>query len=340
MKIQMSRRGLLVGAAAMACAGRVALAAVEGGGSTPAPGKGQAADGGHVGPSTGSRGAGVGPHAQAPRSGAAGDDRNRANGDAAKQLAALEKREGGRLGVEAWDTATGKRIQHRSDERFAMCSVFKFLAAGAILKRVDQGTEHLDRRIEFGESDLLEYAPVVREHVKEGGLTLGELCAAAVEWSDNTAANLMLKVLGGPEVVTSFIRSTGDQITRLDNIETALNVVRPGEVHDTTTPSSMVGLINSVVLGKVLSAESRSRLEGWMLDAKVGELRLPAGLPTGWRIAHKTGTYDDQTNDAGIIWPPNRAPIIVAALYSRGSTPKKQREGVLREVGRIVATSL
>ena len=315
MKTQMSRRGLLVGAAAMACAGRVALAAVEG-----------------------VAGGGVDP--QAPRSGAAGAHGSQAKGDAGKELAALEKREGGQLGVEAWDTATGKRIQHRSDERFAMCSVFKFLAAGAILKRVDQGTEHLDRRIEFGESDLLEYAPVAREHVKEGGLTLGELCAAAVEWSDNTAANLMLKVLGGPEVVTSFIRSTGDQITRLDNIETALNVVRPGEVHDTTTPSSMVGLLNSVVLGKVLSAESRSRLEGWMLDAKVGELRLQAGLPNGWRIAHKTGTYDDQTNDAGIIWPPNRAPIIVAALYSRGGTRKKQREGVLREVGRIVATSL
>jgi beta-lactamase class A len=293
MIFRMSRRGLLVGAAAMACAGRVALAAVEGGA-----------------------------------------------GDAAKQLAALEKREGGRIGVAAWDTGPGKRIHHRSDERFAMWSVFKFLAAGAILKRVDQGTEHLDRRIEFGESDLLEYAPVAREHVKEGGLTLGELCAAAVEWSDNTAANLMLKVLGGPESVTSFIRSTGDQITRLDNIETALNVVHPGEVHDTTTASSMVGLLNSVVLGKVLSAVSRSRLEGWMLGAKVGELRLQAGLPSGWRIAHKTGTYDDETNDVGIIWPPNRAPIIVAAFYNRGGTRKKQREGVLREVGRIVAASL
>jgi len=315
MKLQMSRRGLLVGAVAMACAGRVALAAVEGV-------------------------AGGGANAQAPRSGAAGAHGSQSKGDAAKQLAALEKREGGRLGVEAWDTATGKRIQHRGDERFAMCSVFKFLAAGAILKRVDRGTEHLDRRIEFGESDLLEYAPVAREHVKEGGLTLGELCAAAVEWSDNTAANLMLKVLGGPEVVTSFIRSTGDQITRLDNIEPALNVVRPGEVHDTTTPSSMVGLLNSVVLGKVLSAESSFTLLTWMLNAKVGELRLQAGLPTGWRIAHKTGTYDDQTNDVGIIWPPNRPPIILAALYSRGGTPKKQREGVLREVGRIVATSL
>jgi beta-lactamase class A len=309
MKNQLSRRELLAGAAAMACAGRVALA---------------------------------GGDAHSPKSDAGAVDAkpHLTSGAAVKQLAALEKREGGRLGVEAWDTATGQRIRHRSDERFAICSVFKFLAAGAILKRVDQGTEHLDRRIEYGASDLLEYAPVAQEHVKEGGLTLSELCAAAVEWSDNTAANLMLKVLGGPQGVTSFIRSIGDQVTRLDNIETALNVVLPGEVHDTTTASSMVGLLNSVVLGKILSAESRSRLEGWMLDAKVGELRLPAGLPAGWRIAHKTGTYNDQTNDVGIIWPPDRAPLIVAALYNRGGTRKEQREGVLREVGRIVAASV
>lgn len=306
MKNGLSRRGLLVGAAAVACAAPVALPAVN---DTVAPVKNRAAG-------------------------------KPTEADAAGRLAALEKREGGRLGVTAWDTATGRRIQHRSGERFGMCSVFKFLAAGAILKRVDQGTEHLDRRIEYGAGDLLEYAPVAKEHVSRGRLTLGELCAAAVQWSDNTAANLVLQVLGGPAVVTAFIRSTGDQVTRLDNIETRLNVVLPGEAHDTTTATSMVGLLNSVVLGNVLSAGSRSLLQGWMLDAKVGAHRLQAGLPAGWRIAHKTGTWDDQTNDVGVIWPPNRAPIIVAALYSRGDTRSAQRENVLHEVGRIVATSL
>ena len=259
-------------------------------------------------------------------------------GSAAGRIAALEKREGGRLGVEALDTATGRRLQHRSGERFAMCSTFKFLAAAAILQRAERGAEHLDRRIEYGESDLLEYAPVTKEHVKEGGMALTDLCAAAVQWSDNTAANLMLKVLGGPQGVTAFIRSTGDKVTRLDNTEPELNVVRPGEIHDTTTAASMVGLLSSVVLGQTLSADSRTLLQGWMLDAKVGEHRLSAGLPTGWRIAHKTGTGSDQTNDVGIIWPPNRAPIIIAALYSRRGTRLKQREDVLRDVGRIVAS--
>jgi beta-lactamase class A len=307
----------------MACAARVAFGTV-------------AATGDERGEGTGAGGA----PAVASTQGNAANAKRHALGDAPTRLVALEKREGGRLGVAAWDTASGKRIQHRSDERFAMCSVFKFLAAGAILERVDQGTEHLDRRLEYGESDLLEYAPVAREHVKEGSMTLGEACAAAVQWSDNTAANMVLKVLGGPQAVTAFIRATGDQITHLDNNETALNVVATGEVHDTTTATSMVGLLNSVVLGKVLSPDSRARLEGWMIGARVGGHRLAAGLPPGWRIAHKTGTWDDQTNDVGIIWPPNRAPIIVAALYNRGGTRQNQREKVLAEVARIVSTSL
>jgi len=331
MNGQLSRRGLLIRGVALACAGHAALEIVN---ANAAPGSAQ----------TGSALAGAGSTqadvARHPPSGGAADTQPHKEGNAARRLAALEKREGGRLGVEAWDTGSGRRIQHRSDERFGMCSVFKFLAAGAVLKRVDEGAEHLDRRLEFSESDLMEYAPIAKEHVKDGALTLGEACAAAVQWSDNTAANLVLKALGGPAAVTAFIRSTGDQITRLDNIEPALNVVLPGQVHDTTTAASMVALLNSVVLGKVLSPASRSRLEGWMLDAKVGEHRLPGGVPAGWRIAHKTGTWDDQTNDVGIIWPPNRAPIIVAALYYRKDTRWDQREKVLAEVARIATTSL
>jgi beta-lactamase class A len=308
MNFQISRRGILFGAAAMVCGGRVTV--------VDAAASAVKVDGGDV---------------------EAGKVATSGAGNAASRIAALEKREGGRLGVEALDTATGRRIQHRSDERFGMCSTFKFLAAAAILQRVDLGTEHLDRRIEYGESDLLGYAPVSKEHVKEGGMTLVDICAAAVQWSDNTAANLILKVLGGPEVVTAFIRSTGDNVTRLDNTEPEMNIVGPGEVKNTTTAASMVGLLISVVLGRVLSADSRTRLQGWMLDAKVGEHRLPAGLPNGWRIAHKTGTGSDQANDVGVVWPPNRAPIIVAALYSRRGTRQQQRENVLRDVGRIVA---
>jgi beta-lactamase class A len=256
---------------------------------------------------------------------------------AAARVAELETREGGRLGVAVLDTGSGLRFQHRGSERFAMCSTFKFLAVAAILQRVDQGKESLGRRVNYEEADLQEYGPVTREHVQQHGMPLGDLCAAAVQWSDNTAANLILKTLGGPADVTHFIRSLGDEVTRLDDIEPALNVVKPGEVKNTSTPLSMAGLLSTVLLGKVLAEESRMRLEGWMLDAKVGDKRLPAGLPAGWKIAHKTGTWDDQTNDVGIIWPPNRAPIEVVAFYKRGGISQERKEAVLGEVAKIIA---
>jgi beta-lactamase class A len=318
MNLRMSRRGILIGAAALAC-GRAAVAA----------GAGNAAGVGAMNGADARELTGAMPASDA---GSAA----RASG-AAVRIAALEKREGGRLGVFALDTATGRRLDHRSGERFAMCSTFKFLAAAAILKRVDRGADNLDRRIEYGEADLLEYAPVSKEHVKEGKMVLADVCSAAVEWSDNTAANLLLQILGGPQGLTAFVRALGDNVTRLDRNEPALNVVGPGEVRDTSTPAAMVGLLSAVLFGQVLSPDSRSRLEGWMLDAKTGEHRIPAGLPPGWRIAHKTGTGSNQTNDVGVVWPLNRAPIIVAAFYLRGGTPREQREGVLRDVGRIVA---
>jgi beta-lactamase class A len=256
------------------------------------------------------------------------------------QLAALEKRAGGLLGVAAVDTATGRRIDHRSSERFALCSTFKFLAAAAILQRVDQGRDRLNRMIAYGESDLLEYAPVSKEHVKEGGMALGDVCAAAVQWSDNTAANLLFKILDGPQGLTAFIRTLGDNITRLDHNEPALNVVAPGEEHDTTTPAAMVRLLSTVLFGQILSQESRARLEGWMLDAKVGEHRIAAGLPPGWKIAQKAGTWSNQTNDVGVVWPINRAPIVIAVYYARGEKALEERESVLRDVGQIVARAL
>jgi beta-lactamase class A len=314
MSLRLSRRGILIAAAAVACERAAA-------GTDTASSAGGAEAVGAEGVASSTAGA-------AHATGAAG------------RIAALEKRQGGRLGVFAVNTATGRHLEHRSGERFAMCSTFKFLAAAAILQRVDRGKDHLDRSIEYGESDLLEYAPVSKEHVKEGRMVLADVCAAAVQWSDNTAANLLLQILGGPQGVTAFISKLGDNVTHLDRTEPALNVVGPGETHDTTTPASMVGLLSTVLFGQVLSPDSRARLEGWMLDAKVGEHRIPAGLPPGWRIAHKTGTWSNQANDVGVVWPPNRAPIIVATFYVRDGTPPEQREGMLRDVGRIVAAAL
>jgi beta-lactamase class A len=254
-----------------------------------------------------------------------------------ERIAAIEARHGGRLGVAALDTGSGRHLEHRADERFALCSTFKFLAAAAVLERVDRDVEWLDRRITYGEGDILEYAPVAKKHVKDG-MTLAELCAAAVEWSDNTAANLLLQAIGGPEGLTRYARSLGDQVTRLDRTEPELNVVAPSDERDTTSPAAMLVLMNAILCGKALSDRSRQQLDAWLVAAKPGKNRLPAGLPLGWRIGHKTGTgAAAETNDIAIIWRRGHAPILVAAYYTESAEPMAAREAALAEVGQVVA---
>jgi beta-lactamase class A len=266
----------------------------------------------------------------------------RADDDAMKigadRIAAIEAREGGRLGVVALDSASGRRLEHRADERFPMCSTFKALAAAAILKRVDAGTERLDRQIAYGPSDLLDYAPVSKAHVAEGSMSLTAICAAAIDWSDNTAANLMLQVLGGPVELTSYLRSIGDATTRLDRNEPTLNTAIPGDERDTTTPAAMAADVQRLLLGPDLSEASRQQLESWMVDDKVGDKRLRAGLPQGWGIGDKTGSGDYGTaNTVAIIRPPGRAPLLAAVYYTGSSAPTDARNAVHRDVGAVIA---
>lgn len=253
-------------------------------------------------------------------------------------LAALEARAGGRLGVVALDTGSGRRLAHRAGERFPMCSTFKVLLAGTVLQRVDRGELRLDLRLPYGKADLLAYAPVTTARLAEGGLAVGELCAAAVEVSDNTAANLLLASVGGPGAVTAFARSLGDPVTRLDRTEPALNEARPGDPRDTTTPEAMVATLRTLLLGPALKPESRARLEGWMAACTTGGTRLRAGLPKDWAVGDKTGSGARGTvNDVAILRPPHRAPILVAAYFTGSRASGKDREAVLAEVGRIVA---
>jgi beta-lactamase class A len=255
-----------------------------------------------------------------------------------KRLADMEAREGGRLGVFVRDTATGATIEHRADERFPMCSTFKLLAAAAALKRVDQGAERLDRKIAYGPSDLLEYAPVAKAHVAEGGMTVADLCAAAIDWSDNTAGNLILESIGGPAGFTEFARSLGDPVTRLDRNEPTLNESLPGDERDTTSPRAMAGTMQKVLVGDALSDASRSQLQTWLIGDKVGDKRLRAGLPPSWRIGDKTGTGDrGSTNAVAIIWPPGRAPLIATVYYTGSSASVDARNAVHKEIGALIA---
>src|SRR5437762_7233854 len=264
-----------------------------------------------------------------------------AENDAAARVAAIEARIGGRIGVTALDTSNGKRFDHRADERFPMCSTFKFLAAAAVLKRVDEQQENLQRFVPYGAKDISVYAPVTKEHLKDGGMTLGALCEAAIAQSDNTAGNLLLDAVGGPAGVTNFARSLGDQVTRLDRKEPDLNSAIPGDDRDTTTPGSMLADMTRILTGDVLSRSSRSQLEVWLQRNKTGTGMIRAGVPTDWIIGDKTGSgANGATNDIAIMRPPDRAPVLLA-IYSVGSTATaNDRAAAIAEVARIVAESL
>jgi beta-lactamase class A len=259
----------------------------------------------------------------------------------AVQFAEIEKASGGRLGVAVLDTKTGARSGHRPDERFPMCSTFKLLAAAAILKRVDAGHERLDRRIPFGPSDLVVNSPTTKARVGEGGLTLAELCEAAMVMSDNTAGNLLLANLGGPAGLTAIARSLGDQTSRLDRWEPDLNEALPGDPRDTTTPAAMLENIRLLVLGDALSVSSRQQLTAWLLGNKTGDTRLRARLPKGWRVGDKTGAGEQgTTNDVGLLWPPNRDPVIVSAYLTNSPASTEQRNATIAAVGEVVAGAL
>ena len=255
-----------------------------------------------------------------------------------EQLAALERRYGGRLGVAILDSRSGRRINHRGEERFPMCSTFKWLAAAHVLSRVDRGEERLDRRVVFGKDELVAYSPVTEKHVGKPGMTLAELCHAAITLSDNTAGNLLLASFGGPAGLTAFARSLGDTRTRLDRIEPELNQAIPGDPRDTTTPAMMLADMRALLLGEALSTASRTQLAEWLVATRTGDERLRAGFPPGWRVGDKTGTSGNGiANDVAIAWPPGRDPLLVAAYYDGRDATSEQRNAVLAEVGRIVA---
>jgi beta-lactamase class A len=261
--------------------------------------------------------------------------------DAVSALRDLEKRKGGRLGVALLDTASGRSVSHRGDERFPMCSTFKFLAAALMLARVDRGEEKLDRRVVFAESDLVTYSPATKDHAGPAGMTVEAICAAAMTLSDNTAGNLMLASFGGPAGLTAFVRMLGDPVTRLDRIETDLNEGTPGDPRDTTSPLAMLGTMQKLVAGDALSAGSRERLIGWLTANKTGDKRIRAGVPSGWRVGDKTGTGGNgSANDIAVAWPPGRPPVFVAVYYTGSTIPDEARSATIAEAGRIATAGL
>lgn len=254
----------------------------------------------------------------------------------------LERASGGRIGVAVLDTQNGRRFAWRGDERFRMCSTIKAPLSAAILRRVDQGRERLDRRVTFGPEVLMGNSPVVEKHVQDG-MTIGQLCEATITVSDNAAANLLFEALGGPgggpAALTRFLRAVGDQATRSDRLEPELNRGAPDDPRDTTTPSAILATWKTLLLDDALTPASRQQFRDWLIANKTGDRRLRAGLPPGWRVGDKTGNNGrDITNDIAIAWPPGRAPILIAVFHDRGRD-EDARDKVHAEVARAVVAA-
>jgi beta-lactamase class A len=250
------------------------------------------------------------------------------------ELRALEERFDTRLGVHARDTGSGTTLDHRGDERFPMCSTFKALAAAAVLRAA--GPDGRRRPVRFEARDVVAHSPVTGTRV-ETGMTLEALCEAAVRHSDNTAANLLLRELGGPRGVTAFARSLGDGVTRLDRVEPDLSEGRPGDARDTTSPRAFAADLAALVAGTALAADERRLLTGWLVGGTTGARRIRAGAPGGWRVGSKTGTGGHGTvNDAGLVWPPGRPPVVLAVFSTRGRADAGRDEAVVAAAARAV----
>lgn len=261
--------------------------------------------------------------------------------EAAAKLSELEKQTGGHVGVAAIDVATNKKIEYHAEKRFLMCSTFKVMAVAAVLKRVDENKEKLDRFVRYDEAQLLEYAPVTRMHVKEGGMTLEALCAAAISLSDNTAANLLLETIGGPKGFTEFARSLGDRFTRLDRMEPELNMATQGDERDTTTPAAMCQSLQRLLMSDVLSKESRARLEGWMVANETGSKMVRANVPADWRVGDKTGrSGKGATNDIAIVRPPTGGPIFIAIYVVDPNESQELRDELVAKTAKIAIEAL
>lgn len=255
------------------------------------------------------------------------------------ELAELERRHGARLGVYARNVRTGRTVSHRAGERFAMCSTFKAFAAAAVL-RDHGGCAPLDKVIHYPPHDILPNSPRTAEHV-DTGMTLADLCAAAIQYSDNAAGNLLLRQLGGPAGLTRFFRSLDDGVSRLDRWETDLNTAIPGDPRDTTTPQALGRSFERLTLGRALAGADRERLVTWLKGNTTSAARFRAGLPRDWVLADKTGTGDYGTaNDIGVAWTTRKTPVLLTVLSTKSAQKAPADDALIAEAARIVARVL
>ena len=250
----------------------------------------------------------------------------------------LESQFDARLGVYAIDTGTGQTVAYRADERFAYASTFKALAAGAIL--LQNPIDQLDEVIPYTKEDLVTYSPVTEKHV-DTGMTLRQIAEAAIQYSDNTAGNLLLQKLGGPEGFETALRQLGDHVTMADRFETDLNEAVPGDIRDTSTPRALATTLQSLAVGDVLPSDKQTIFNDWLKGNTTGDKLIRAGVPADWEVGDKTGAASFGTrNDIAVAWPPNRDPIVIAVLSSRDTQDATYDDALIAEAAKVVLDAL
>lgn len=256
-----------------------------------------------------------------------------------RQLAALEKQVNGRIGLALLDSAGGFGLSYRGDERFALCSTFKLLLVAAVLKRSESRPELMQQVLHWTPADHLSYMPVTEKH--PAGMTVSDLCSAAIQYSDNLAANVLLTWVGGPAAITRLALSMGDSVTRLDRNEPTLNTAIPGDVRDTTTPLHMAHSVQRLTVSDGLKPPQQQQLIAWLKGNTTGKKAIAAALPAGWAIGDKTGSGGyGTTNDVALIWPPGKAPLIMAIYFTQYDVNAKSRQDVLAHVAEMALKSL
>lgn len=254
------------------------------------------------------------------------------------EFAAIEAALGGRIGVAARDSASGRTLSWRADERFALCSTFKWALAAFILRDVEAGRLALETPVDISADDLVPYAPIVEKNIRDGAMSIAALCAAAVEVSDNAAANILLRFVGGPAGFTARLAALGDAVTRLDRWEPELNENRPGDPRDTTTPAAMRTLLETMLARGALGESAKEQLAAWMIAASTGRERLRAGLPNSWRVGDKTGTSGNGAfNDVAFAFPPGAAPIFITCYINAPSAAAAAANAAHAQIARRIA---
>ncbi|MCY7856670.1 class A beta-lactamase [Bacillus sonorensis] len=253
-------------------------------------------------------------------------------------FAKLEDQFDARLGVYALDTGTNQTIAYRADERFAYASTHKALAVGALLQQ--KSITDLNQRITYTRDDLVNYNPITEKHV-DTGMTLKELCDASIRYSDNTAGNLILKQIGGPDGFKKSLGKIGDKVTNPERFEPELNEVKPGETHDTSTPKALATSLKAFTIGDALPKEKRMMLIDWLKRNTTGDALIRAGVPKGWEVGDKTGAGSYGTrNDIAVIWPPKGDPIVLAILSSRDQKDAEYDDKLIAQAAKEVIDAL